>query len=144
MGNIFVERRRLPKHTPLSWDIVHHLYGRFHLNGLTFIITENPSSLLAALKKQWLKILYQLQRERASTLSKEKQDGILRAVYAMQGLQFIIFREPILLPDRGVVLLRPEEWSPHLPLGHTMYITLGEFFSEDMEVMHHGVIVTYM
>ncbi len=101
----------------LSVVLVRHLYTR-HLLGPVVIISDRPDILLPALKKQWLKLLRQVQIERSATLSTVRLLELTRQIARMQGLQF---STEYLSVDAGVVVVTMDEYAA-MPL--VCYVTL--------------------
>lgn len=87
MQGLYIERRSLNGKTLLSWDLAHHLYARGR-QGKVAVVTDKPAELLSATKKQWLKLMRQVQRERSSTLNAIRVSELTRQVMWMQNLSF--------------------------------------------------------
>ncbi|SRR6266540_5029956 len=72
---------------PGTKDLARHLYTRITC-GKVVIVANNPNTLLPPLRKQWLKLMRKVQKERASTLNAERIFELNEMVVRMQGLQF--------------------------------------------------------
>ena len=68
-------------------DLARHLLSRQHL-GKTVVICDKPIIEISVVRKYWLKLSRQLQRERASTLNAEK---ILQLTYDITHMQHMDF-----------------------------------------------------
>jgi hypothetical protein len=68
-------------------DIMRHLHTRQHL-GKVAIITDQPVALLAAARKQWLKLARTIQKQRASTLNADKILKYTHTITHMQHMRF--------------------------------------------------------
>ena len=121
MAGCYVEHRTINAGTSITWDIAHHLYTR-QLRGIAVVASDKPESLLAALTKQWYKIMRQTERQRASTLSAERIMELTHEVAAMKRMRFVVGS----IGERQnaeVILTQCSEitWLP--PDCHTLYIT---------------------
>ena len=87
MSDVYIEERMTPPHISLSWDLAHHLYIRGP-QGRVVIITNKPFSLHASLRKQWVALLRQVQRERSSTLQGGRIIALSDQIMWMQRLLF--------------------------------------------------------
>jgi hypothetical protein len=144
MGYIYGELRELTGEATLSWDIAHHLYVR-HMQGVAMIVAEKPSSLLAAVRKQWLKVIGQLLKERSRTLKSERIAEINYEIERMRSLKFIAKNPP--LPDADVFLVAPEWIEADLPESYTIYITcqVSRATLQTLigRISYHGLVVVY-
>ncbi len=121
MAGCYVERRTISTNSSISWDIAHHLYTR-QLRGVAVVISDKADGLLAALTKQWYKILRQTERQRASTLNASR---IMELTYEIASMQRLRFNVGLLdgLEDGGVFLVASDQVK-NLPVScHTLYIT---------------------
>jgi hypothetical protein len=76
-------------------DIMRHLHTRQHLGKVT-VITEQPAALLAASRKQWLKLSRTIQKQRSSTLNADK---ILKYTHTITHMQHMRFTAKTALQD---------------------------------------------
>lgn len=84
----FELRNRSAKGTDsVAADIMRHLHSRQHL-GKAVVICEQPTALLAASRKQWLKLSRAIQKQRASTLNADKILKYTHTITHMQHLRF--------------------------------------------------------
>jgi len=144
MADVFVERRQLSKDVALTWDIAHHLYTR-HSGGLVVILSETPPTLLAALRKQWLKVIAKLITERSRTVEEARKRLLRRMINAMELLTFTVkLPENISSTDRGVYILKRSDLPSIKAKITTMYIT-DNVDSKPLEslIVSHGLIVEY-
>jgi hypothetical protein len=72
---------------PGTKDIARHLYTRMSC-GKVVIVADKPASVLAALRKQWLKLGRKAQKERASTLNAVKIRELSEIIAHMHTLRF--------------------------------------------------------
>lgn len=87
MQNYYIEKRPMTDSMLLSWDLAHHIYTR-GVQGRIAIATDKPVALLATTRKQWLKLIRQVHRERASTLRATRIMELSAQIAWMQRLTF--------------------------------------------------------
>lgn len=91
----------------IAADVMRHLHTRQHI-GKAVIITAQPVPLLAASRKQWLKLTRTLQKQRASTLNADKILKHTHTITHMQHMQFTA-RGPLEAPEAEVYFMAPGE-----------------------------------
>jgi hypothetical protein len=79
----------------MAADIMRHLHTRQHL-GKAVVLCEQPVALLAASRKQWLKLSRTIQNQRASTLNADK---ILKYTHTITHMQHMRFTAKGVLQD---------------------------------------------
>ena len=121
MHDFYVEQRSINGKTLLSWDLAHHLYAH-GTQGKVVIVCEKPTDLLSTMKKQWLKLMRQAQRERASTLNAIRIYELTRQISWMQQLTFSAkFADDLV--GIGVALATTEDLLRVPPVCSALYIT---------------------
>jgi hypothetical protein len=87
----------------LAADIMRHLHARQHI-GKAVVVCEQPTALLAACRKQWLKLTRVIQKQRSSTLNADK---ILKYTHTITHMQHMRFtgKTPLEEPDADVYFL---------------------------------------
>jgi hypothetical protein len=104
----------------IAADIMRHLHARQHL-GKALIICDQPTGLLAASRRQWLKMGRAIQKQRASTLNADK---ILKFTYTITRMQHLHFssKGPLEEPEADIHFLTPEQCTT-IPIHcYTVYI----------------------
>jgi hypothetical protein len=104
---------------PSTKDLTRHLFTRMSC-GKVVIISDK--SLLSALRKQWLRLIRKVQRERSSTLDTIRIFELTNILMRMHSLRFTTQYPPDDYPG-DVYIVNPEqalEWAPDC---RTMYIT---------------------
>ncbi len=107
-------------------DLARHLYTRITC-GKVVIVADNPISLLPALRKQWLKLMRKVQKERASTLNAERIFELNEMVIWMQTLRFTTTWPPDPYKAVDVYIATVDEllrWAPEAEC-RTVYVTCG-------------------
>lgn len=91
----------------IAADIMRHLHTRQHL-GKAAVITNQPLPILAASRKQWLKLSRALQKQRASTLHADK---ILKYTHSIAHMQHMRFTSKSALeaPNADVYFMTPDQ-----------------------------------
>jgi hypothetical protein len=79
----------------IAADIMRHLHTRQHL-GKVVVLSDQPTALLAASRKQWLKLSRTIQKQRASTLNADK---ILKYTHTITHMQHMRFTAKTSLQD---------------------------------------------
>ena len=103
----FELRKRSAKGTDsVAADIMRHLHTRQHLGKVT-IITDQPLALLAASRKQWLKLSRTIQKQRSSTLNADKILKYTHTITHMQHLRFTA-KDALQDPEADVKKYVPE------------------------------------
>lgn len=152
MARVFVERRQLIKDLTLTWDLSHHLYTRYAY-GVTIIVNERPRVLLAALRRQWLKVILKVRNEYSRTLSIVRKVEIENLIATMEDLPFVVGL-PIAEENQPSVYIISESQINQLPgQFRTIYATSGAKPGHEPSLatrialkpylVHHGVLVEY-
>jgi hypothetical protein len=101
-------------------DIMRHLHSRQHL-GKAVVICEQPTALLAACRKQWLKLSRAIQKQRASTLNADKILKYTHTITHMQRLRFTS-KTPLEEAEADIYFLEPKH-TEVMPLRcYTIYV----------------------
>lgn len=122
--NIYYEVRSMPLFgppSPVASDMARHLQSRQYL-GITVVVCQNPVSMLSAMRKQWLRLARNLQKQRASTLNAEEILRFTHTIMHMQHLQFIA-QVPTEQAEAHIFFVTPDELGPLPPGCQTLYIT---------------------
>jgi hypothetical protein len=145
MYALYTERREINGKNLLSWDLAHHLYLR-SLCGKVIVVTDKPTELLSATRKQWLKLMRQVMRQRSSTLNVIRLAELTSQITYMQGLQFSA-KQPKDYMDADVTFATAEDFIKVAPICRTAYIT-HEIDAEKLHMLtswmpEGGVVVIY-
>lgn len=145
-GHLYVEERPRDASRSLPWDIAHHLYAR-PVRGKVFVVAENPVSLMAAVSKQWYRLVRQVQRERSSTLDAKRILALTQKTVSMQRVRFTA-KDPCEEPSAQVFFATAESLAGNPPRCATLYVThaveasAGELLTDRM--LRHGLVVRYV
>ncbi len=102
-------------------DMMRHLYTRQYL-GKTVVVCEQPTSMLSAARKQWLKLSRSLQRQRSSTINADKILKYTHGIVHMQRLRFGS-KLPLEQPNTDVFFLLPDQLQTLPAQCSTVYVT---------------------
>ncbi len=93
----------------IAADMMRHLHARQHL-GKVVVICEHPAAMLAASRKQWLKLARTIQKHRASTLNADK---ILKYTHTITNMQHLGFttKTPLERPEADIYFLTEHNCS---------------------------------
>lgn len=122
MSGVYLEQRMIQTSTSLTKDLARHLFARGQ-QGLVAIVSTNPPGLHAALRKQWMVLLRQVQRERASTLQSARILVLSEQIAWMQRLRFSLAAAR---KQSDVIVLTPDEY-----LGATLNNTFQSLYLTD-------------
>jgi len=91
----------------IAADMMRHLHTRQHL-GKAVILTTQPLAMLAAARKQWLKLSRAIQKQRAQTLNADKILKYTHTITHMQHLRFTA-KGPLEAPGADVYFITPSD-----------------------------------
>ncbi len=120
MHGLFVEKHTL-EDKPLSWHLARHICSHGQ-HGKIAVVTDSPETLLAATRKQWLKLLRQTQNERSSTLNPTRIDMLTEQMFWMQGLSFTC-KAPDDLLEADVTFATADDFVRVPPICRCVYAT---------------------
>lgn len=102
-------------------DIMRHLHTRQHL-GKAVVISDQPVALLAASRKQWLKLARTIQKQRASTLNADKILKYTHTITHMQHMRFTA--KPALQDPEADIYFLDQSTCETMPLHcYSIYFT---------------------
>jgi hypothetical protein len=91
----------------IAADIMRHLHTRQYL-GKVVVVCDQPLPLLAASRKQWLKLTRAIQKQRSSTLNADKILKYTHTITRMQHMRFS-HKTPLKDPESDVYFLEPKD-----------------------------------
>lgn len=106
----------------IAADIMRHLHARQYL-GKAVVICEQPVALMAASRKQWLKLTRTIQKQRSSTLNAEKILKYTHTITRMQQQRFT-HKPPLDDPEADVYFLAPEDCAYMPPHCYSLYVVM--------------------
>lgn len=106
--------------TTLGAEIARHLAMRQDL-GTAVVVTESPHSLISVVRKTWLHLARQLQKQRAGTLNPEEILRLTHTIMHMQHLKFVA-KPPGQTTDAQVYFATPDQLDTMPPSCFTVYL----------------------
>lgn len=144
MHGLYREQRTVGSE-PISLDLARHLYTRM-MCGKVAAVADKPTTLLAAVRKQWLKIERKLRRERSSTLDATRILELSHEIARMQSMTFTA-KPPIDEPQADVLFATIDDFLRWPPQCKTMYVTcaveLEKVHMVTSWMVRHGLVVVY-
>lgn len=120
MHGIFIEKHTLHGH-PLSWHLAHHICSHGPL-GRIVVVADKPDALLAATRRQWLKLLHQAQNERSGTLNAGRADLLTGQILWMQSLSFTS-KAPEDVLEADITFATADDFVRIPPVCRCVYVT---------------------
>lgn len=129
----------------IAADIMRHLHTRQYL-GKAVIICDQPLPIMAASRKQWLKLTRSIQKQRSSTLNADKILKFTHTITRMQHMRFT-HKQPLKDPEADVYFLTRKDCE-HMPAHcYTIYLhtNLEHETTSNMidQLPSEGLIVDY-
>lgn len=145
MLSLYVEQRSLDGHGSVSWDLAHHMYAR-SMCGKIAVVAQDPKGLMASVRRQWLRVMRQAQKERSRTLDASRIMELTNQIARMQRMSFGFDLYDGLL-DNDVTFATAEDFVAVPPLCPTIYVTY-EVGKEDLYLLTswmpaNGLVVSY-
>jgi len=122
MHGLFIEKYQLEGGS-LSRNLALHICSHSQ-NGKIAVATDKPETLLPAVRKQWLKLLRQVQNERAGVLNPTRVDMLTQQILWMQGLSFT-YTLPDDLLEADVTFATADDFVRTPPICRCVYVTYG-------------------
>ncbi|HET6746604.1 MAG TPA: hypothetical protein VFH06_00680 [Candidatus Saccharimonadales bacterium] len=144
MHGLFVEKYSL-NHKALSQQLARHIAAHGP-QGKAAIVTDKPMTLLASVRKQWLKLIRLMERERSSTLNPVRKEQLEIHLEWMRQLSFTA-KAPEDILEAGITFATADDFVRTPPDCRMIYIT----YSFEREKLHmltswmprNGVVVIY-
>jgi hypothetical protein len=120
-GRWYIDIRSTETSDQLSYDLTNHLPRRLAA-GKVIIVADNTKVFLSVIRKRWMKLLYEVECQRSSTLDKLKKEALQFEADQMKACTFAS-KPPSALPNARVYCLTPEQLAGGFPAFMTVYIT---------------------
>lgn len=105
----------------LSVDLASHISRRC-FKGTVAIVASHPQALMSSVRKQWLRLIRLAQREKASTLNRQRKDKLDETIFVMQSVSFTA-KAPTDEQLAYVSFATAEQFIAAAPVCATLYIT---------------------
>jgi hypothetical protein len=143
MYGLEVERRHIAVDKTLSVDIASHFSRRY---GQAIVVTDRPVNMMAAVKKQWIRLEHKLKIERARSLDHERIRTLCEQLEYMQGVKFSA-KPPEDMLCADITFATADDFVATSSLCQTVYVTY-EFMPVKLHMLtswmpREGLIVIY-
>lgn len=144
MHNLFVEKYSL-NHKPLSRQLAEHIVSH-GMQGKIAVVTDKPITLLASVRKHWLRLIRLTENERSSTLNPTRKEQLEIQLEWMRQLKFTS-KAPEGLLEVDITFATADDFIRTPPDCRTVYITY-DFERVKLHMLtswmpRNGVVVIY-
>jgi len=129
MHGLYTERLS-PEDKPLSWKLARHICSH-GARGRIVVVTDMPTTLLSATRKQWFKLQRQAQNEQSSTLNPTRENMLSDRILWMQTVSFTS-KPPDDLLKADITFATADDFVRVPPVCSCVYIT----YDFDREKLH--------
>lgn len=140
----YVEIRHISIPEKISLDLARHLPRR-SLVGAAVIVTNRPTVMLPVLRKRWMKVIREVERQHSSTLDRTKRESLRQERLHLHQVTFAVNTAYLAAPA-GVIFTSPEHLSS-LGEYQTLYLLDPLTPEQRQSLVGHltprGLIVTY-
>lgn len=133
-SGLIVEHRR--PGIAVSIDLALHMSQR-RSQGTIAVVTDRPQALMSSVRKQWLKLIRHMQREKSSTLSRRRKDELTEVIHSMQTTGFTA-RDPTDDPLAHISFATVEQFIATPPECATLYV------AEPIPKLSQHMLVSWM
>ncbi len=116
----YIDARHCETSEQISLDLTRHLPRRLAV-GPAVIVAEKPAILLPVIRKRWMRIIREVERQRSSTLHVEKKRALEYEIARMRSLRFTT---KINKAGADVLVMAPSDTISFLPVLSTVYIAV--------------------
>jgi len=128
-----------------SLDLTIHLPRRL-MAGPVVVITGNPKVFLSVIRKRWMRLLYDVEIQRSSTLDPLKRESLEQEVIRMRSCTFSARTPQTAPPNTRVFFVKPEHIAS-IPEHMTLYLAVPLTTQQLLHAMERlrsgGLIVIY-
>lgn len=144
MYNLFVEKHTL-QGRPLSWQLARHICSHGQ-QGKIAVVADRPDALLAAMRKQWLKLVRQAENERSGTINPARAELLTHQILWMQSLIFTS-KAPDDQLEADITFATADDYVRVPPVCRCVYVTYA-FEPEKLHMLtswmpRNGLVVIY-
>jgi hypothetical protein len=140
VNGVYLEQRMIHSSTSLTKDLSRHLFAR-RPQGRVAILTDSPIGLHAALRKQWMVLLRQVQRERSSTLKAARILVLSDQIQWMQRVSFTCAAPSKKQAD--IYIMTAQDYARSDGQFEMLYLTDDSQSDHIASQMQQGILVTY-
>lgn len=144
-GQWYIDVRSTETSDQLSQDLTHHLPRRLAA-GRVVVLTDNTKVFLSVIRKRWMRLLYEVECQRSSTLDRERKAALQYEVNQMKSCRFAS-KPPTETANGQVYFLTPAQMPRDFPDYMTLYITVPlsspELDTTTASLTAGGLVVVY-
>jgi hypothetical protein len=118
----YYELRHSPQYpaNSIASDLARHLEVRQYL-GTAIVVCEQPSTTMSVVRKQWINLMRNVHKQRASTLNAEEILRLTHAILHMQNMTFVP-KPPQESTESSVYFVKPNQLRELPPSCYTIYL----------------------
>lgn len=118
----YYELRHTPQYpaTSIASDLARHLEVRQYL-GTALIVSKSPTNTMSVVRKQWLNLMRNIHKQRASTLNAEEILRLTHAILHMQNMSFVA-KPPQESTPASIYFITPEQLQILPQSCYTIYL----------------------
>ncbi|HEV7454062.1 MAG TPA: hypothetical protein VGO07_02275 [Candidatus Saccharimonadales bacterium] len=144
-GRWYIDVRTSETSDQISYDLTNHLPRRLAA-GRVIITAHNTKVFLSVIRKRWMKLLYEVECQRSSTLDKLKKEALQFEADQMQACTFAS-KPPAMALGAQVYCLNPAQLAGDFPDFMTIYV-VAPLSSEQINLVASnlcagGLVVLY-
>lgn len=102
----YIELRQVDTPEKISLDLARHLPCRSAV-GPVLVVTDRPTIALPVIRKRWVKIIREVERQRSSTLDRIKKESLQREAERLSSLTFAA-NTAYVAPPADIIFTSPE------------------------------------
>jgi hypothetical protein len=126
----------------VSLDLTRHLPRRLMV-GPALIVSDRPDILLAVIRKRWMRVIQEVQKQLSSTLDRHKKLELSREIERMRSFRFTVHLDA----HADAVIIPPSLAVCELPRFSSLYIltplTSGQFLDLTDHALPNALVAVY-
>jgi hypothetical protein len=121
-GRWYIDIRTPQTSDQLSFDLAYTLPRRLAA-GKVLVVTDNTKVFLSVIRKRWMRLLYEVECQRSSTLDRSRKAALQFEADQMRACRFSS-KPPAAVPNANVYFLTPAQLPPDFPPYMTLYAVI--------------------
>ncbi|HUC89758.1 MAG TPA: hypothetical protein VMR45_03065 [Patescibacteria group bacterium] len=120
-GRWYIDVRGPSDSSQQSYDLTMSLPRRLSA-GKIVVVHKNPKVFSSVIRKRWMRLLYEVEIQRSSTLNPLRRDGLKNEINQMKNCRFSA-RPPADAPkNTKVLIIKPDQVEENMPAYNTLCI----------------------
>jgi hypothetical protein len=140
----YIEKRSVSTPEKISLDLARHLPRRSTV-GTVVVVTGRPTVILPVIRKRWVALIREVERQHSSTLDRLKKESLRQELVRLRHLTFAA-NTAYIAPPADIIFTTAEHMGT-LTGYRTIYIldplTSTQFENLRGHLLPNGLIVTY-